>query len=144
MNDLGNRQWNIPKLRELLEEILPEHSVFNEFQVEHNFETIGRKIMCLNVRRIYRKSNQTQLILLAIEDVTDQEYYKKDLEEIVKNRTAELIIAKEESEKRKQIAEAALSETKKLKDQLEAERMISRWRFDPAERRANIVAAMIR
>ena len=39
--DLGNRQWDIPKLRELLEDILPENSVFNDFEVEHNFETIG-------------------------------------------------------------------------------------------------------
>ena len=120
--DLGNRQWNIPKLRELLEDILPENSVFNDFEVEHNFETIGRKVMHLNARRIDRKSKQTQLILLAIEDVTDREYYKRDLEELVKKRTAELIVAREEAEKRKQIAETALSEIKKLKDQLEAER----------------------
>ena len=39
--DLGNRQWDIPKLRELLEDILPENSEFNDFEVEHNFETIG-------------------------------------------------------------------------------------------------------
>jgi transcriptional regulator with GAF, ATPase, and Fis domain len=120
--DLGNGQWNIPKLRELLEDILPQNSVFNDFEVEHNFETIGRKIMHLNARRIYRKSNQTQLILLAIEDVTEREYYKRDLEELVKKRTAELIVAREEAENRKQIAETALSEIKKLKDQLEAER----------------------
>ena len=53
--DLGNRQWNIPKLRELLEDILPENSIFHDFEVEHNFETIGRKIMHLNARRIYTK-----------------------------------------------------------------------------------------
>jgi len=120
--DLGNRQWNIPKLRELLEDILPENSLFHDFEVEHDFETIGRKIMHLNARRIYRKSNQTQLILLAIEDVTDREYYKRDLEELVKKRTAELVVAKEDAENRKQTAETALSEIKKLKDQLEAER----------------------
>jgi transcriptional regulator with GAF, ATPase, and Fis domain len=120
--DLGNSQWNIPKLRELLEDILPQNSLFHDFEVEHDFESIGRKIMHLNARRIYRKSNQTQLILLAIEDVTDREYYKRDLEALVKKRTAELIVAREEAEKRKQIAETALSEIKKLKDQLEAER----------------------
>jgi len=120
--DLGNGQWNIPKLRELLEDILPQNSLFHDFEVEHNFETIGRKIMHLNARRIYRKSNKTQLILLAIEDVTDREYYKRDLEELVKNRTAELIVARKAAEKRKQTAETALSEIKKLKDQLEAER----------------------
>jgi transcriptional regulator with GAF, ATPase, and Fis domain len=120
--DLGNGQWNIPKLRELLEDILPQNSLFHDFEVEHSFETIGRKIMHLNARRIYRKSNKTQLILLAIEDVTDREYYKRNLEALVKKRTAELIVAREEAEKRKQIAETALSEIKKLKDQLEAER----------------------
>ena len=120
--DLGNGQWNIPRLRELLEDILPQNSLFHDFEVEHDFETIGRKVMHLNARRMYRKSNQTQLILLAIEDVTDREYYKRDLEALVKNRTAELIVAREEAEKRKQIAETALFEIKKLKDQLEAER----------------------
>jgi len=120
--DLGNRQWNIPKLRELLENILPENTVFNDFEVEHNFKAIGQKIMHLNARRIYTKSNQTQLILLAIEDVTNREYYKRNLQEAVKKRTAELIVALEEAEKGKQTAEASLSEIKKLKEQLEAER----------------------
>jgi hypothetical protein len=84
--DLGNRQWDIPKLRELLEDILPRNSAsFNDFEVEHTFETIGRKIMHLNARRIYKEGNQTQLILLAIEDVTEREYYKRHLEEIVEN-----------------------------------------------------------
>ncbi|MBU0994198.1 MAG: sigma 54-interacting transcriptional regulator, partial [Proteobacteria bacterium] len=120
--DLGNRQWNIPKLRELLEDILPENSLFNDFEVEHTFETVGRKILFLNAQRIYTQSSQTPLILLAIEDVTEREYYKRNLEELVSARTAELVVAKEEAEKRKQAAETALSEIKKLKDQLEAER----------------------
>jgi len=119
---LGNRQWDIPKLRELLEDILPENSEFNDFEVEHNFETIGRKIMHLNARRICKESNQTQLILLAIEDVTYREDHKRDLEEFVQKRTAELLAAKEEAEKEKLIAETAFSEIKLLKDQLEAER----------------------
>jgi transcriptional regulator with GAF, ATPase, and Fis domain len=120
--DLGNRQWDIPKLRELLEDILPRNSTFNDFEMEHDFETIGRKIMHLNARRIYRESKQTQMILLAIEDVTEREYYKRHLEELVEKRTAEISVAKEEAEKGKHIAEAALLEIKKLKEQLEAER----------------------
>jgi transcriptional regulator with GAF, ATPase, and Fis domain len=120
--DLGNKQWNIPGLKELLEDILPENTVFNDFEVEHAFETIGRKIMLLNARRIYKKSNQTQLILLAIEDVTEREYYKRHLEEIVEKRTAELRIAKEDAEESKHIAETALYEIKGLKDLLEVER----------------------
>jgi len=119
--DLGNRQWNIPKLKDLLENILPQNSIFNDFEVEHQFETIGRKIMLLNARRIYSDEKQIQLILLAIEDVTEREYYKRHLEEMVERRTAELRVAREKAEKRKHIAETALSEIKQLKDQLEAE-----------------------
>jgi len=120
--DLGNRQWDIPKLRELLEDILPLNSQFNDFEVEHNFESIDRKIMHLNARRIYREPNETQMILLAIEDVTEREYYKRHLEDLVEKRTTEIRLAQEGAEKEKQIAEAALTEIKKLKDQLEAER----------------------
>ncbi len=113
--DLGNQQWNIPGLRELLEDILPQNTIFNDFEVEHTFESIGRKIMHLNARRIHGESNKTQLILLAIEDVTEREYYRRHLEELVENRTAELRKAREE-------AETALFEIKELQGQLETER----------------------
>ena len=53
--DLGNRQWDIPKLRELLEDILPKNSAFDDFEVEHTFENIGPKIMHLNARCIYAR-----------------------------------------------------------------------------------------
>ena len=120
--DLGNRQWDIPRLKELLEDILPGNTVFNDFEVEHSFEDIGRKIMHLNARRIYKEANQTQLIMLAIEDVTERENYKRHLEEIVQERTAELSMARQAAENSRQAAENALVEIKKLKDQLEAER----------------------
>lgn len=113
--DLGNRQWDIPKLRELLEEILPQNTEFHDFEVEHDFEGLGHKIMHLNARRIYKEADQTQLILLAIEDVTEREYYKRHLEELVEERTAEL-------EEARRTAETTLLEVKKLKNQLEAER----------------------
>ena len=120
--DLGNRQWNIPRLRKLLEDILPQNSQFHDFEVEHTFETIGRKIMHLNARRIYREPDQTQLILLAIGDVTEREDYKRNLEKRVEERTSELVLATEEAEKGKEAAEAALREIEILKAQLEAER----------------------
>ncbi|MFZ5571755.1 MAG: sigma-54 interaction domain-containing protein [Thermodesulfobacteriota bacterium] len=113
--DLGNRQWDIPKLRELLENILPQNTKFNDFEVEHTFETIGRKIMHLNARRIYGKLKKPQMILLAIEDVTEREYYKRHLEELVEERTTELRRSRE-------AAETALAEIKDLKEKLEAER----------------------
>ncbi len=120
--DLGNRQWDIPKLRELLENILPENSKYDDFELEHNFGTLGHKILHLNAKWIFRDNNQTQLIFLAIADVTDLEYNRRGLEQLVEKRLVDLIEAKEEAETRKQIAETSLLEIKKLKDLLEAER----------------------
>ncbi len=70
--DLGNQQWDIPWLRKLLEEVLPKDTAFDDFEVEHVFPVIGRKFMLLNARRICRPDNQTELILLAIEDTTER------------------------------------------------------------------------
>ncbi|BHH84541.1 sigma-54 interaction domain-containing protein [Desulforhopalus sp. 52FAK] len=120
--DLGNHQWNIPRLRELLESILPQNTVFKDFEVEHTFDNIGFKIMHLNARRIYSKENKTRLILLSIEDVTEREYYKRHLEEAVAERTVELRTAQENAEKSKQVTETTLVQVQRLKDQLEAER----------------------
>lgn len=120
--EIGNRQWDIPRLRKLLEEILPENSEFNDLKVEQSFEDIGHKIMLLNVRRIYRRPEQTLLILLAIEDVTQRVEDERKIEELVEQRTIELIAAKEEAERKTGVIEAAYDEIKKLKDQLEIER----------------------
>jgi PAS domain S-box-containing protein len=79
--DLGNRQWNMPRLRELLEEIIPKQYTFEGFQMEHDFPTIGRRIMLLNARRMPTKSDKTGLILLAIEDVTERVRAEKALQE---------------------------------------------------------------
>ncbi|HAJ28124.1 MAG TPA: PAS domain-containing sensor histidine kinase, partial [Syntrophus sp. (in: bacteria)] len=69
--ELGNKQWDIPKLRELLEEVLPEKEAFEDFEVDHNFQDIGHKIMLLNARQIFRKDIGAKMILLAIEDITE-------------------------------------------------------------------------
>ena len=71
--DLGNGQWNIPELKDFLEDILPNKKAMRDYEVRHVFETIGEKTMVLNARQI----DSVQLIILAIEDVTD----KKNLEE---------------------------------------------------------------
>lgn len=73
--ELGNGQWDIPRLRELLENVLPDNDAFDDFEVEHEFEEIGRRIMLLNARRIDHK----QWILLAIEDVTDRLRAEREL-----------------------------------------------------------------
>jgi two-component system CheB/CheR fusion protein len=71
--ELGNGQWDIPRLRELLERLLPENHSFDDFEVEHEFPQIGRRVMLLNARRVERtRSGQPDLILLAIEDVTER------------------------------------------------------------------------
>jgi PAS domain S-box-containing protein len=70
--DLGNRQWDIPRLRELLEEVLPQNHSFQDSEVEHDFPTIGRKVMLLNARRFVSEESRSELILLAIEDITER------------------------------------------------------------------------
>jgi two-component system CheB/CheR fusion protein len=77
--DLGNGQWNIPKLRELLENILPAHSTFRDFEVTHEFEHVGRKVMLLNASEIFNPNAQARTILLAIEDTTDRKRAEEDL-----------------------------------------------------------------
>jgi two-component system CheB/CheR fusion protein len=67
--ELGNGQWNIPQLPSLLEEILASNTQFRDFEVEHEFEQIGRKVMRLKARKLPRINN-IQMILLAIEDIT--------------------------------------------------------------------------
>ncbi len=67
--EFGNRQWDIPKLRELLESILPRDQSFEGYVVEHDFPGIGHRKMLLNARRIAGKTGDGQLILLAIETV---------------------------------------------------------------------------
>ena len=70
--ELGNHQWDIPMLRKLLENILPMNKVFEDYEVEHDFESIGRKTMLLNARKVYRETNNEEMILLAIEDITER------------------------------------------------------------------------
>lgn len=67
--DLGNRQWNIPALRELLETILPRDQFFDGYVVEHEFSNIGYRKMSLNARRLLGKAEENPLILLAIENI---------------------------------------------------------------------------
>ncbi|MFZ2411193.1 MAG: PAS domain S-box protein, partial [Candidatus Methanoperedens sp.] len=95
--DIGNRQWDIPSLRKLLEEILPKNTQFNDYEVSHKFQTIGQKTMLLNARQIYHEVVGTPMILLAIEDITEKRRmedelrkYREHLEQQVVERTAEL------------------------------------------------------
>jgi len=84
--DLGNHQWDIPKLRELLETILPEKTTFDNYEVEHDFSTIGKRIMLLNARQIERALGKEKIILLAIEDITK----RKQAEETLRKSESQL------------------------------------------------------
>jgi len=92
--DLGNKQWDIPKLRELLETILPQKATFDNYEVEHDFTTIGRRVMLLNARQILRGLGKERIILLAIEDITERKEIEAGLERAhkeLKELTIELI-----------------------------------------------------
>jgi PAS domain S-box-containing protein len=67
--ELENQQWNLPELRRLLEEVLPQNSAFNDFMIEHEVAGRGRRTLLLNARRL----DEVSLILLAIEDITERQ-----------------------------------------------------------------------
>ena len=67
--ELGDGQWNIPGLRALLEDIIPKRRMVEAYEVEHEFPSIGRRVMLLNARRVFNEDVSASAILLAIEDV---------------------------------------------------------------------------
>ena len=67
--ELGNGQWNIPRLRTRLEKVLPGNTAFRDFRIVHDFPGVGRKTMLLNARRTGGKVREQDMILLAIEEV---------------------------------------------------------------------------
>jgi len=70
--DLGDRQWDIPRLRQLLEEIIPLNNSFNEYEITQEFPAIGKRTMLLNARRLDTPEGASGLILLGIDDVTER------------------------------------------------------------------------
>ncbi len=80
--ELGNGQWDIPKLRSLLEEVLPQNNRINNFEVEHTFENIGRKTMLLNACKILR-ANNNEMILLTINDITERQLFEEQRNQLL-------------------------------------------------------------
>lgn len=76
--DLGNRQWDIPALRTLLESVIPHRASVEGFEVEHDFPIIGQRTMLVNARKIFRPGDHDGFILLAIEDVSEERLARKE------------------------------------------------------------------
>jgi PAS domain S-box-containing protein len=91
--DMGGNQWDIPSLRDLLEKIIPENEQIRDFEIEHDFSAIGRRVLHLNARKISREEDKRSLILLAIEDVSEVIASRRALEksEALYNRLVEEI-----------------------------------------------------
>src|SRR6188508_1600619 len=79
--ELGNGQWDIPDLRTLLEDIVPKSSVFDDFELDHTFPVIGRRVMLLNARKL-EAGHHGELLVLAMEDVTERRRAEADLKAI--------------------------------------------------------------
>jgi signal transduction histidine kinase/CheY-like chemotaxis protein len=95
--ELGNGQWDIPDLRTLLEDIVPKSSVFNDFELEHDFPAIGRRVMLLNARKL-QAGHHGELLVLAMEDVTERRHAEEEVAKAKEtaetaNRTKSLFLA---------------------------------------------------
>jgi len=83
---LGDGQWDIPALRALLERIAPEHSVLDDYEVEHDFPKLGRRVMLLNARKVFYEGNNHTTILLAIEDITARRAAERELQDLLRQK----------------------------------------------------------
>lgn len=95
--NLGNKQWNLPRLRKMLQEIIPRKTSIVDFEVVRNFPAFGERILLINATQIFRENTQEQSILIAIEDITEKrkadnalQSFSDELEKKVAERTASL------------------------------------------------------
>ncbi|MFO7745587.1 MAG: CheR family methyltransferase [Psychroflexus sp.] len=118
--NLGNKQWDIPALRELLENIIPKNTQFFDFEVKQEFLNLGERIMSVNAKQIIQKTHHEQLILLIISDITEvrQLLVEKELRER-ELLNKELNIRKEEKIRLKKAVEERTHQLKEAKDLME-------------------------
>jgi len=84
--DLGDGQWDIPKLRVLLGKIVPEQGAMENYEVEHDFPNIGRRTMLLNARKVFYETGSHSTILLGIEDVTEKRILENEKDELIRQK----------------------------------------------------------
>jgi len=82
--DLGNRQWDIPALRRLFNDVLSRKNKIDKFEIEHNFEAIGHRIMLVSIKWLKRKTNKMGMILLTIDDITNRRKAENELARVKK------------------------------------------------------------
>jgi two-component sensor histidine kinase len=91
---LGDGQWDIPRLRLLLENIVPEHGVMDDYEVEHHFPGIGHRTMLLNARKVFYEGNSHTTMLLGIEDITVRRAMEREQDDLLRKQEA-LVIEKD-------------------------------------------------
>jgi chemotaxis protein methyltransferase CheR len=84
--ELGDGQWNIPALRTVLEDVIPKHRSVEGYEVEHEFPTIGRRVMLLNARQVFDEGGSDSALLLAIEDVTQRRDTEREKDELLRQK----------------------------------------------------------
>jgi PAS domain S-box-containing protein len=84
--ELGDGQWNIPALRQLLEDIIPRHTTIEAYEVEHDFPASGRRAMLLNARKVFYEGNNSTSLLVAIEDVTERRTLEREKDELLQQK----------------------------------------------------------
>jgi len=87
---LGNGQWNNPRLRHLLDKILPNKTFFQDFEIEHDFPEIGKRNVLLNARKVVQKNSNEPMILLAIEDITEKKHIEQQKDDFISIASHEL------------------------------------------------------
>jgi two-component sensor histidine kinase len=86
--ELGDGQWDIPELRLLLERIVPEHGVMDDYEVERRFPDLGMRTMLLNARKVFYEGNSHTTLLLGIEDVTARRALEREREKLLEEQHA--------------------------------------------------------
>jgi two-component sensor histidine kinase len=84
--ELGDGQWNIPGLRNVLEDVIPKHRTVEAYEVEHEFPTIGRRVMLLNARQVFDEAGSASALLLSIEDVTHRRDADREKDELFRQK----------------------------------------------------------
>jgi two-component sensor histidine kinase len=84
--ELGDGEWDIPKLRMLLGKIIPEHGTMEDYEVEHDFPALGHRTMCLNARQVFYAGGADTTIFLGIEDVTEKRVLEREKDNLLQDK----------------------------------------------------------